>query len=104
ELEENGYNDEIIATCTTTPEILQQLVQYETLADASRAMDRVASAFVRNTTEEQQSAIKQYAGEWNIRVFGKPNHLQLIGKDADKGMAIRFIHDNIRLFLPDVND
>ncbi|MGI8419579.1 MAG: HAD hydrolase family protein [Candidatus Levyibacteriota bacterium] len=34
-----------------------------------------------------------------MRVFGEAQHMHIIGKDANKRNALRFINDNIKLFL-----
>ncbi len=99
-LKKIGYPDDLATTCTSTPEVLKRLVRYETVDDAKRAMDRLASAFIRDATEAQYREIKENSEAWNIRVGGRRHHLQIVGKDADKGNALKFINDNINLFFP----
>lgn len=99
-LKKIGYTDDLATTCTSTPEVLKRLVKYETVDDAKRAIDRLASAFIRDTTESQYKVIKENSAAWNIRVGGRRHHLQIVGEDADKGGALKFINDNINLFFP----
>ena len=90
-----------LATCTSTPEALLKDVAYESLADAKRSMDRIGSAYVRKTSEIQREIMITNADSWGMRVFGEPHHMHIIGKEANKGNALAFINDNIKLFLPD---
>lgn len=100
QLAKNNILYSLTTTCTSTPQVLKELVQYQTVDDALRAMDRLASAFVRNATKEQYKIISDNADSWNIRISGKPHHVHIFGKDADKGRAIQFINDNVSIFLP----
>lgn len=104
QLEKKGLPQNIVSTCTATPQVLKELIHYQTINDAIRAADRLASAFIRDVTEEQYKTIMEHAESWNLRITGKPHHTHILGKDADKGGAIQFINDNINLFLPDMKD
>lgn len=101
QLAKKGLPHNLISTCTSTPQVLKEIIKYQTLDDAIRAADRVASAFVRDVTEEQYKVIADSADSWNLRIVGAPHHTHILGKDVDKGSAIKFINDNICLFLPD---
>lgn len=104
QLQRKGLPQNIVSTCTATPQVLKDLIHYQTIDDAVRAADRLASAFIRDVTEEQYEVITENADAWNLRITGKPHHAHILGKDADKGGAIQFINDNINLFLPDMKD
>lgn len=100
QLEKQGLPQNLISTCTSTPQALKEIIKYQTLDDAMRAADRVASAFVRDVTGEQYRIITENADSWNLHIVGTPHHAHILGKDADKGNAIKFINDNIDLFFP----
>lgn len=103
ELKERSLPSDLTTTCFSTPELLKEMIHYQTVDDAIRASDRLASAFVRDATEEQYKLMIEQANEWKMRITGDAHHFHLLGKDADKGIAIQFIHDNARLFLPDAD-
>ena len=63
-------------------------------------MDRIGSVYADNTTEIQREVIHEYASSRNIRYFGRPQYLHLVGADAHKGTALQFINDNFQLFMP----
>lgn len=100
QLSKKNLPHNLTSTCTSTPETLKEVIQYQTIDDAMRAMDRLASAFVRDATEAQYNIIVEHTDSWNLRITGNPHHAHILGKDADKGSAIQFINDNINLFLP----
>lgn len=104
QLKKADLTQNIISTCTSTPQFLMEHIKYHTLNDAIRAADRVASAFVRDVTEEQYKIITKNADSWNLRLVGTPHHAHILGKGANKGTAIKFINDNIDLFLPSDNN
>lgn len=104
QLAEKRLSQDIVSTCTSSPQALKELIKYQTIDDAKRSADRLASAFVRDITVEQYKVISENAVCWKLRVIGNPHHAHILGKDADKGSAIQFINDNISLFLPTVKD
>ncbi|MGH7203336.1 MAG: HAD hydrolase family protein [Candidatus Levyibacteriota bacterium] len=96
---QQGSQQTLLSTCTSTPEVLLKDIPYETLTDAKRSRDRIGSAYVRNTSAIQREIMHSLAPSWGMRVFGEPQHMHIIGKDAHKGNALQFINDNIKLFL-----
>lgn len=104
QLKKQGLSENIISTCTTSPQTLKELIHYQTVDDAIRATDRLASAFVRDVTKKQYKLIIESAEAWNLRIIGTQHHAHILGKDADKGGAIQFIANNINLFLPNMKD
>lgn len=100
QLVEKNIPENLISSCETTPQVLKEIIKYQTLDDAIRAADRVASAFIRDVTEEQYKIITENINSWNLRVTGTPHHAHILGKDTDKGNAIKFINNNINLFFP----
>lgn len=99
QLMEMNLPENLISTCTSTPQVLKETIKYQSLNDAIRATDRVASAFVRDITEEQYEIITENINSWKLRIGGTPHHAHILGRDADKGTAIKFINDNISLLL-----
>lgn len=95
-------NKELITSCTSKPELLKELINYETLEDTKRAIDRLASAYVRDSTDKQFELLKKHARERGMRVEGEQFHAHILGADADKGSAIQFINDHISEILPDL--
>lgn len=61
---------------------------------------RIGSVYAGDTTEIQRKVIQEHAQANNIRYFGRPQYLHLVGADAHKGTALQFINDNIKLFMP----
>lgn len=90
---------DLITTATSSVKALQTAVHYETARDAQLAKDRLASAFIRNATEEQYELIKEYAHEWNLRIGGKQHHIHVFGNDADKGSSLHFITTHLDHFI-----
>lgn len=88
----------IISTLFDSPETIQKLMGHKTNKEAKLSMDRLASAYIVQASEDELNHIKRNAGVWGIRTFGTPLHL--IGIDADKGSALQFISKYARLFFP----
>jgi HAD superfamily hydrolase (TIGR01484 family) len=95
---ERNLSSELITTATSTAETLQAVVHYESISDAQLAKDRLASAFIRNATEEQYTLIKEYAPEWGLRISGKQHHIHVLGCDANKGSSLHFITTHLKHF------
>ncbi len=101
-LNEKSLN-ELITSCTSDPNLLMKLINYETFKDLERAIDRLASAYVRNSSPEQFELVKKYLTNYNLRIGGELHHFHIQGKDADKGLAIKFINNHIFEIFPENN-
>lgn len=104
QLSKNNLANNLMTTCTSSPQALKALIQYQTIDDVVRAKDRLASAFIREATAAQYKILSDNADSWDLRIIGTPHHAHILGKDADKGIAIQFINNNIRLFLPGIKN
>lgn len=86
----------IISSVTSTPEELQQAAGHETVEMAALSMQRLASAYAVNLTDEQIILAEQKAAERGISVLRGTHDnvcqffgLTADGKPADKGHALQ---------------
>lgn len=90
--------NQLISTTSSTPEEIQKIVGHPTAETARLSMDRLASAYIAQASQDQINYIQTNADSWGIRTFVSPLHL--IGRDADKGHALQLINKYAHIFFP----
>lgn len=98
----------LITTLSNSPEEIQHLIGHPTPEAAALSGERLASCYVADPMREQVDQIHAEIAKAGlpIRTFGwntnndRRGPLHLIGTDANKGMAVQVVNDNIGLFLP----
>ncbi|MEN9407066.1 MAG: haloacid dehalogenase-like hydrolase [Candidatus Parcubacteria bacterium] len=95
-------NQEMVSTRFSSPARLQEVARHATITAARLSAERIASAYIAEPNPVQRETIMRLASEWGIYAHG--HHINLIGKDANKGKAMRFINDHARYFIPQAGD
>lgn len=89
--------NQLISTTSSAPEEIQGIVSHPSTETAKLSMDRLASAYIAQASQDQINFIQSNADSWGVRTFGTPLHL--IGKDADKGHALHLINKYAYIFF-----
>jgi len=87
----------ILSTLTSSAEEIREAIGHSTTLEARLSGDRLASAYIVQASEDQLGTIKKLSDRFGIRTFGSPLHL--IGKDADKGLALKMLNEHSNIFF-----
>lgn len=90
----------LVNTVTSSAEDIKEVVGHPTVEAAAFSADRLASGFIV-ATPEQSEIISGIANTYDMRTFGVPLHV--IGRDAHKGHALKFINEHADVFFPGMN-